>query len=58
MTLLTHLSILPPATLRAQLREPDPVQLHDWHVTAAHYKAAIRLTLIALDRRCEMEPAR
>lgn len=51
MTLLTHLSTLTPAQLRGQLREPDPVQLHDWHVSAEHYKAAVRVAIIAKDKR-------
>lgn len=51
MTLLTHLSTLTPGQLRAQLKEPDPVQLHDWHVTPEHYKAAIRVALIEKDTR-------
>ncbi len=51
MTLLTHLQSLTPTQLRAQLREPDPVQLHDWNVSIHAYKASIRLVLIAKDTR-------
>ena len=51
MSLLLHLSTLTPTQLRGQLREPDPVQLHDWNVTADHYKAAVKVALIAKDTR-------
>jgi len=51
MSLLAHLQTLTPAQLRAQLREPDPVQMHDWHVTAEAYKDAVRVALIAKDTR-------
>jgi hypothetical protein len=51
VTLLTYLATLTPTQLRAQLREPDPVQMHDWNVTAHHYKAAVKVALIAKDRR-------
>ena len=51
MTLLTHLATLTPAQLRTQLRDPDPVQLHDWNVKPDTYKAAVRLAIIAKDKR-------
>lgn len=51
MTLHTHLATLTPAQLRNQLREPDPVQLHDWNVSEHGYKAAVRLAIIAKDTR-------
>lgn len=51
MSLLTHLQSLTPTQLRAQLREPDPVELHDWNVTVHDYRASIRLVLIAKDTR-------
>jgi hypothetical protein len=51
MTLLTHLSTLTPTQLRAQLIDPDPVQMHDWHVTADAYKAAVKVALIEKDKR-------
>lgn len=53
MSLLSHLATLTPTQLRAQLRDPDPVQLHDWNVTADHYKAAVKVALIAKDTRYE-----
>lgn len=51
MSLLTHLATLTPTQLRAQLSDPDPVQLHDWNVTVHDYRASIRLVLIAKDTR-------
>ena len=51
MSLLTYLDTLTPTQLRRQLVEPDPVQLHDWHVTAEAYKDAVRVALIEKDTR-------
>jgi len=53
VSLLSHLATLTPTQLRAQLRDPDPVQMHDWHVTADAYKAAVKVALIAKDTRYE-----
>ena len=55
MTLHIHLATLTPAQLRNQLREPDPVQLHDWNVKPDTYKAAIRLAIIAKDKRYDAQ---
>jgi hypothetical protein len=51
MTILFYLDTLTPTQLRGELRDPDPVQLHDWHVTAEAYKDAVKVALIAKDRR-------
>jgi len=51
MSLPVYLDTLTPTQLRRQLVEPDPVQLHDWHVTAEAYKDAVRVALIEKDKR-------
>jgi hypothetical protein len=56
MTLVTQLSSMTPGQLRAKLSDPDPIQLHDWHITAEDYRASIRLVLIIDDERHESHP--
>lgn len=55
MSLHTHLATLTPSQMRNQLRDPDPVQLHDWDVKPDTYKTAVRLAIIAKDTRYDAE---
>lgn len=40
--LLCRLRQQSPSWLRNQLTEPDPVMLHDWHVTKTQYETCVR----------------
>ena len=55
MSLHIYLATLTPTQLRNQLRDPDPVQLHDWNVKPDTYKAAVRLAIIAKDTRYDAQ---